>query len=118
MEDARRGYRRVVPSPLPVRVLEAGVIQRLVEAGVIVIAVGGGGIPVRVVEDGLTGVEAKSYLADGHFAPGSMGPKIEAAIHFLEHGGREVVITRPEKALKAVDGRAGTRILPDRGTMG
>ncbi|MBI4401539.1 MAG: carbamate kinase [Nitrospirae bacterium] len=162
MEDARRGYRRVVPSPLPVRVLEAGVIQRLVKEGVIVIAVGGGGIPVHVVEDGtlvgveavvdkdlassvlavalgvdrlldLTGVEhvklhfgspmersldsltvaeAKSYLAEGHFAPGSMGPKIEAAIHFLEHGGREVVITRPETALEAFEGKAGTHVFP------
>lgn len=61
----------------------------------------------------LTVAEAKTYLAEGHFAPGSMGPKIEAAIHFLEHGGREVVITRPELALEAFDGRGGTHLYPE-----
>jgi carbamate kinase len=63
----------------------------------------------------MTVAEAKGYLAAGHFPPGSMGPKIEAAIHFLERGGREVVITRPERALAALDRQAGTHIYPDRG---
>ncbi|MBI3603856.1 MAG: carbamate kinase [Nitrospirae bacterium] len=163
VEDAHRGYRRVVSSPLPLRIVEAEVIQRLVEEGVVVVAVGGGGIPVSVSEDGaLTGVEAvvdkdlassvlavelgmdlildltsveqvylnfgqpqaqplasltvteaKTYLAQGHFAPGSMGPKIESAIHFLEHGGRKVVVTEPAKAQAALAGKAGTHITPD-----
>lgn len=163
VEDAHRGYRRVVPSPRPIRILEAEAIRRLIEAGVVVIAAGGGGIPVHAAEDGtLTGVEAvvdkdlassclavelgvtrildltsvekvlldfgtrkerpldsltvkeaKTYLAAGHFAPGSMGPKIEAAIWFLEHGGRQVIVTRPEKALDALEGKTGTRLSPD-----
>lgn len=165
VEDAHRGYRRVVPSPLPLRIVEAEVIRRLVEEGVVVVAVGGGGIPVSVEEDGtLTGIEAvvdkdlassvlgvelgmdlildltsvervqlnfgtpqaqaldsltvaeaKTYLAQGHFAPGSMGPKIEAAIHFLEHGGREVIVTEPGKVQEALAGKAGTHVYPDGG---
>jgi carbamate kinase len=163
VEDAHRGYRRVVPSPRPIRILEAEAIRQLVEAGVVVIAAGGGGVPVYTEEDGrlvgveavvdkdlassclavalgaarildltsvervmldfgapterpldcLTVKEAKDYLAAGHFAPGSMGPKIEAAIDFLEQGGEEVIITGPEKALAALAGRAGTHIYPD-----
>lgn len=162
MEDAHRGYRRVVPSPVPLRVIEQEVIRQLFESGAIVIAAGGGGIPVALAEDGtLVGVEAvvdkdltssllatalradrlldltavervkldfgtprerdiermtldeaRRYLAEGHFAPGSMGPKIEAAIAFLERGGREVIITRPEVALAAYRGRTGTHIYP------
>jgi carbamate kinase len=162
VEDAQRGYRRVVPSPRPLRVLEQEVIQQLFEQGVIVIAAGGGGIPVCVSEDGsLVGVEAvidkdltssllatalradrwlnltatekvklhfgmahekeidtmsvsqaKHYLAEGHFTPGSMGPKIEAAIGFLERGGRAVIITLPEQARAALRGQTGTHILP------
>jgi carbamate kinase len=163
VEDAHRGYRRVVPSPRPIRILEADAIRRLIEAGAVVIAAGGGGVPVYAEEDGrLVGVEAvvdkdlassclavelgvnrildltavervmldfgtpkerpldaltvkdaKGYLAAGHFAPGSMGPKIEAAISFLEQGGKEVIITRPEKALAALAGQAGTHVYPD-----
>jgi len=163
MEDAHRGYRRVVPSPRPVRIVEQEVISALFESGVIVIAVGGGGIPVVLTEgemlagieavvdkdlassllatalgadrlldltavenvklyfgtpqeralERMTLTEARRYLAEGHFAPGSMGPKIEAAIAFLERGGREAIITRPEMAVAALQGRAGTHIYPD-----
>ncbi len=164
VEDAARGYRRVVPSPLPVEVVEIDAIQRCVNAGIIVIAAGGGGIPVVRREDGwfygleavidkdrasallarqlgaasfiistdvervalhyktsnqklldsLTVLEAKKYMAEGHFPPGSMGPKIEAAIDFLEHGGREVIITSPEKLFAALQRKAGTRITLER----
>ncbi len=160
VEDSGRGYRRVVPSPRPQRIVEAGVIKRLSGDGVIVIAAGGGGVPVLEDEDGtLRGVdavvdkdlstsvlavetgtelfinlteidsvylnfrrpgerpvremdveEARAYLKEGHFAPGSMGPKIEASIDFLEHGGKEVIITTPELLEQALQGRAGTRI--------
>jgi len=163
VEDSHRGYRRVVPSPMHCRVVEQEVIRQLFDAGVVVIAVGGGGIPVYVADDGtLLGVEAvidkdlassvlaaaigaeklldltavekaklnfgtpeerdidsmsvseaKKYLAEGHFAPGSMGPKIEAAIRFLESGGREVIITLPEKAIAALRGETGTHIYPN-----
>ena len=162
-EEAPHGFRRVVPSPEPIRIVETEAIQRLVGDGAIVIAVGGGGIPVNVETDGtlkgieavvdkdlassqlavtigverildLTSVEfaklhfnssseenlqtitvadAKKYLADGHFAPGSMQPKIEAGIYFLEHGGREFIITHTEKALDGFEGRTGTHMVPD-----
>jgi carbamate kinase len=154
------GFRRVVPSPRPVRVVESSVIKRLSDQGVIVIAAGGGGVPVVERADGtLKGVdavvdkdlttsllareagselfinltevdmvyegfgtpgargleelnveEARGYLERGEFPPGSMGPKIEAAVEFLEHGGKEVVITTPEKLDAALAGRAGTRL--------
>jgi carbamate kinase len=159
-EDSLRGFRRLVPSPRPLRVVEAGVIKRLSLSGVVVIAAGGGGVPV--VEDGdghLRGVdavidkdlatsvlareagaevfinltqvemvyldfgkptrkgidgmsvkEARGYLERGEFAPGSMGPKIEAAVEFLEGGGKEVFITTPEFVDEALEGRKGTRI--------
>jgi carbamate kinase len=159
-EDSLRGYRRLVPSPRPVRVVEAGVIKRLSLSGVVVIAAGGGGVPVTQDRDGhLKGVdavidkdlatsvlarevgaeffinltqvemvylgfgrptqrgiesmsikEARRYLEAGEFAPGSMGPKIEAAIEFLEGGGKEVIITTPELVDEALEGKAGTRI--------
>jgi carbamate kinase len=162
-EEAPHGFRRVVPSPEPIRIVETEAIQRLLEDGIIVIAVGGGGIPVSAETDGtlkgieavvdkdlassqlavtigverildLTSVEfaklhfnspseenlqtitvadAKKYLAEGHFAPGSMQPKIEAGIYFLEHGGREFIITHTEKALDGFEGRTGTHMVPD-----
>ena len=162
-EEPPHGFRRVVPSPEPIRIVETEVIQRLVGDGVIVIAVGGGGIPVSAETDGtlkgieavvdkdlassqlavtigvdcildLTSVEfaklhfnspseenlqtitvadAKKHLADGHFAPGSMQPKIEAGIYFVEHGGREFIITHTEKALDGFEGRTGTHMVPN-----
>jgi carbamate kinase len=161
MEDAGRGFRRVVPSPLPKEIIELDVIRLLVESGYTVIAAGGGGIPVIRNERGdLEGVEAvidkdlsssllarnigadtfiistavdavylnfgkedqrpirhatlpeiKQYLVEGHFKPGSMKPKIEAIIAFLEAGGQKAVITSPENLLKALNGEAGTTLI-------
>jgi carbamate kinase len=161
VEDAARGYRRVVPSPDPTDIVEQEVIRDLVNDGVLVVACGGGGIPV-VEEDGrLIGVEAvidkdrassllaselgvdifaistdadfvyldykkptqrpiREILADeierhfeaGQFPPGNMGPKIESALRFLQRGGKEVIITSYEYLFDAVQGRAGTHILP------
>lgn len=163
------GFRRVVPSPRPVRIVEAEVIKKLALSGVIVIAAGGGGVPVVegadlslsgidcVVDKDLatsalgrecgaekliiitdvdyvyldyasddrrpitqmTAAEARGFLKAGHFAPGSMRPKVEAAIEFLEGGGksaegdtREVLITSPENVERALGGEAGTSIVP------
>lgn len=161
VEDAGRGFRRVVPSPRPKRILEQEVIRRLVDQGTVVVAVGGGGIPVIEEGDGLivgseavidkdlatsllarelkadllvictavekvslnyrkpnekaidrmTLAEAKQYLKEGHFAPGSMKPKIEAVIEFLEAGGREALITDPDHLVAAIRGEAGTWIV-------
>lgn len=161
-EDAGRGFRRVVPSPKPIKIVNSRIIKQLVDQGVIVIAAGGGGIPVYIEIDGtyegvdgvidkdiasavlaidikadilaiLTAVdyvylnynkpeqkrlermtlsEAKKYLGEEHFPPGSMGPKIEAAIKFLEAGGREVIITSLENAKKAFFEDFGTKIMP------
>ena len=160
-EDAGRGFRRIVPSPIPREIIELDVIRLLVEKGYVVVAVGGGGIPVIRNEHGeIEGVEAvidkdlgssllgsklgadtfiistsidavyldfgkekqkalrratlpeiKRYLAEGHFKPGSMKPKIEAIIQFLEGGGKKAIITAPENLLKAVKGEAGTTIV-------
>ncbi|HHE55041.1 MAG TPA: carbamate kinase, partial [Caldithrix abyssi] len=162
-EDKGRGYRRVVPSPKPIGIVEKDIIKHLVDMGVVVIAAGGGGIPVYIDHnkhpgwlEGLDGVidkdlasavlgneigaeklliitgvdkvalnfgtpqqidldelsiaDAKKYLAEGQFPKGSMGPKIEAAINFIEGGGREVIITSIEKTGDAIHGKAGTRI--------
>jgi len=161
VEDAGRGWRRVVPSPAPIKIVERYSIQKLVENDFLVVAVGGGGIPVIQKENGdlegvsavidkdrasallagnlkadyliistaveqvyinfgkeneqalttITLAEAKQYCAEGHFAKGSMLPKIEAAVQFLENGGKEVIITTPEKLAEAVEGEAGTRIV-------
>jgi carbamate kinase len=155
-------YRRVVPSPVPLRIIEESSIRTLVEEGFIVIAAGGGGIPVVQDESGnLEGVEAvidkdltaerlataigadtlliltdveqaslrfgtpeeepipsarasevRTWLREGHFPAGSMGPKMEACARFVEDGGRFAIITSLEKALDGLEGSAGTRILP------
>jgi len=163
VEDAGRGWRRVVASPQPERIVEIGVIRQLIESGVIVICVGGGGIPVVADESGdLHGVaavidkdlasallanevdadlliistaveqvalrfgtpeqewvdsftlaEVKQYLAEGgHFAEGSMAPKMRAVVQFLEAGGKEALITNPVNIMKAMAGETGTRITP------
>lgn len=161
LEDAGRGFRRVVPSPIPREIIELDVVRLLVKGGYVVIAVGGGGIPVIRNERGdLEGVEAvidkdlassllatnleadtfiistavdavylnlgkenqksipratlremKQYLAEGHFKPGSMKPKIESIIQFLEGGGKKAIITSPENLLKSVRGESGTTIV-------
>jgi carbamate kinase len=163
MEDAGRGWRRVVASPQPKRIVEIDVIRQLMDAGVVVICVGGGGIPVVADEQGdLYGVaavidkdlasallaseinadlliistavekvalrfgtpeqewvdsftlaEVKQYLDDGgHFAEGSMAPKMRAVVQFLEAGGKEALITNPENLERALAGETGTRIVP------
>lgn len=162
VEDAGRGWRRVVPSPLPKKILELESVKLLLNAGVTVITVGGGGIPVVDKGDGtfegtaavidkdfassllaqeigaelfliatavekvainfgkpdqkwldkLTLEEAKAYLAEGiHFAKGSMAPKIEAIIWFLENGGKQALITNPENIGRALRGETGTWIV-------
>lgn len=160
VEDSGRGWRRVVPSPLPQRILDTAALNALLAAGVIPIACGGGGIPVVTNADGtltgvpavidkdmtsallaaeigaralvmLTGVErvaldfgkpgerridrmsateARKHFDDGQFPPGSMGPKITAALDYLARGGREALITSLERLDEALAGRAGTRI--------
>ena len=162
VEDAGRGWRRVVASPRPLEIIEEPAIEALLAKGIIVVAVGGGGIPVIRREDGsLEGVgavidkdwascllaknlgaekfilstavdrvalnfgkpdqreidrmtvrEARLYLEAGHFPPGSMKPKVEAAIDFLEHGGQEVIITQPHLLEAAFHGSAGTHVVP------
>jgi carbamate kinase len=161
MEDAGRGFRRVVPSPIPREIIELDLIKLLGQRDYIVIAAGGGGIPVILNEQGeLEGVEAvidkdlgssllaknlgadtfiistaidavylnfgernqeplrrvslpeiKQYLKEGHFKPGSMKPKIEAVIEFLEAGGEKAIITSPENLLTSVKGEKGTTII-------
>lgn len=165
-QDADRGWRRIVPSPLPIEVLEASTIRALIAAGQIVVAGGGGGVPVVREPDGtlrgvegvidkdfaaerlaalvgadtlllLTGVhrisldygtaaqrdlaemsleEARRHLADGHFPAGSMGPKVRAAIRFLEDGGQQAIVTAPEALAAALRGTDGTRIVGTRST--
>lgn len=163
VEESGRGFRRVVPSPRPLRIVETEQVRTLLNGGYVVLAAGGGGIPVaeespgtyRSLEavidkdlasarlalslglrrfavctgveqvavdfgtpdqrniDRMTASEARGHLADGQFPAGSMGPKVEAALEFLEGGGREVLITSPESLERAFDGETGTRIVPD-----
>ncbi len=163
VEDAGRGWRRVVASPLPKEVVELDAVKTLLNAGAVVITVGGGGIPVidvgnheyrgvaavidkdyassllarllkadlflisTAVEkvainfgkpnqkwlDKMTLEEAKAYLAEGtHFAKGSMAPKIQAIIWYLENGGKQALITSPENIGRALKGETGTWIVP------
>ncbi|WP_214078714.1 carbamate kinase [Mesotoga sp.] len=161
-EDAGRGFRRVVPSPIPLDVLEIEPIREMINDGTIVVAAGGGGIPVARDERGmikgveavidkdrasallaklidadalviLTGVdhayinfgkkdqrelkvvtveEGKMLIDAGHFAKGSMLPKIESAIEFASRTGKEAIITSLEKVDLALRGKSGTRIIP------
>ena len=161
-QDGERGWRRVVGSPQPLRILNAAPIKRLIEHGTIVIAAGGGGIPVYAEADGwLEGVDAvidkdrasavlardiharelfiltepeyvmlnygkpdaqrltrvslsevRKHHAAGQFPPGSMGPKIEAAMTFLESGGERVIICALSKFVESLDGKSGTVIVP------
>jgi carbamate kinase len=160
VEDAGRGYRRVVPSPIPKKIIEEPIIRQVVELGDVLICCGGGGIPVveekgnlvgiegvidkdfatsllaRRIQadlmiistgvekvavqfkkpgqrflDRMTAAEAKKYHEAGEFPPGSMGPKILAAIEFIEETGKDVIITLPETMMEAVKGKAGTRIV-------
>ncbi|MDL0135354.1 carbamate kinase (plasmid) [Halobacterium sp. MBLA0001] len=159
--DGNVGYRRVVPSPKPVDIVEAEHIKTLVETGKPAISSGGGGVPVVEDGDSLTGVaavidkdraaqslatdigadeflvltdvdavyrnfgtedeeelseltteEAADMLAAGEFGEGSMAPKVEACIEFVESGGDRAIITKPETATEALDGAAGTTVVP------
>lgn len=163
VEDAGRGWRRVVASPLPKEIVELETVETLLERGIITITVGGGGIPVIDPGDGnyegvaavidkdyassllaqkvnadlfvistavekvalnfgkpdekwldkMTLAEAKAYLAEGiHFAKGSMAPKIQAIIWYLENGGKQALITNPENIGRALNGETGTWIVP------
>ncbi len=160
VEDAGRGWRRVVPSPKPKQIIELEAIRILVKAGVIPIAVGGGGVPVCERNGALCGIEAvidkdrassllatllgadlllistgvpaveidykkpsartlrratrdqlRGHLAAGQFPAGSMGPKIEAALEYVERGGARAIITAPELMVEAIAGEAGTEIV-------
>lgn len=161
MEDAGRGYRRIVASPKPAEIIEIDTVKDLLNAGEVVIASGGGGIPVirqgnhlkgvgavidkdfascllaqqlnadfliilTAVEkvalrfgtpeetwlDDITVDEAKQYMEEGHFAPGSMLPKVQAGVEFAESGeGRTALITLLQKAKDGVNGATGTRII-------
>lgn len=160
VEDSGRGYRRVVPSPRPLDIVEQSVVKTLTDNGTIVITVGGGGIPVIEDNGGLKGVEAvidkdyassllanqieadflviltgvpqvainfgkpnqeflskmsldeaKKHFEEGQFPKGSMGPKIEAGIEYLDRGGKKVIITSLELLKDAIEGKAGTMII-------
>ena len=152
-----KGWRRVVPSPKPIRIVQSREIKKLIQENFIVISCGGGGVPViqegkhfqgveAVIDkdlasaklgeqvnadiliiatdvekvalnygridykylDRLSTADAKEYMKQGHFPPGSMGPKIQAVINFLEAGGEQAIITSIEKIKEALEGKSGT----------
>lgn len=164
IDDAGRGFRRMIASPIPLEIVEADAIKTLAKNGFVVVAVGGGGIPVirndegdlvgappsvidkdrgtallavdikadlfvittavekvalnynkpdEVWLDRLTVSEAKKYLAEGHFAPGSMKPKIEAILFYFENGGKQALITDPKNLPRALAGETGTWVTLD-----
>ena len=163
VEDAGRGWRRVVASPKPKKIIEISAIKTMLDNGICAITVGGGGIPVvedenedlfgvpsvidkdyacallaqdinaelflisTAVEkvylnfntpeqksiDVMTASEARQYIAEGHFAKGSMLPKIEAILWYLDAGGKQAIITNPENIAAALRGETGTRVVPD-----
>lgn len=163
VEDAARGWRRVVASPEPIEIVELEIIKKIIELNIIAIALGGGGIPVIRREDGtLVGSEAvidkdrssallanglnvdlfiistdadrvylnykktnqkgldlvslneiKEYYDQGHFPPGNMGPKVEAVMRYLSNGGKKAIITTFEYITDAIEGKAGTTIIPN-----
>ena len=164
IEDAGRGYRRVVPSPDPKIIAERNAIRALVDAGFIVVACGGGGIPVIEEASLAVGVEAvidkdlggqklatligahiliiltdvdnaylnygtpdqerideitsgklRNYLNQGHFKEGSMAPKVEAAIRFVESGGERTIISKLGKLVEALEGKTGTQVVAPKG---
>jgi carbamate kinase len=162
VEDAGRGWRRVVASPIPQRIVEAEAINALIKSGFTVVGVGGGGIPVIENEKGelvgveavidkdfgssllanminadlfiistavekvainfnkpnqqwldkMTAAEARKYIEEGHFAKGSMLPKIQAILKYLDAGGKKALITNPENIGRALKGETGTWIVP------
>ncbi len=161
VEDAARGYRRVVASPEPKEVMELDVIRKVIDLGVITIALGGGGIPITIENGEIVGCEAvidkdrssallakdldvdlflistdtdrvylnfkspeqkgidkatvaemEQWAKEGHFAPGSMGPKVESVINYLKNGGERAIITSYEYLEDALEGKAGTLIVP------
>ncbi len=162
-EDAGRGWRLVVPSPIPSHICDISLVEALMSRGTVVIAGGGGGVPVvrgargvrhgieAVVDKDLTSAlmanildlevmmilttvskvainfgkpdqreldritltEAKRYHSEGHFLEGSMGPKVDAAIRFIEGGGKRAIIAGLEEAMSAIKGDTGTHIIPD-----
>jgi len=162
VEDAGRGYRRVVASPQPMEIIELDAISQLVSHDFVVICAGGGGIPVvrnqhgnlrgvnavidkdrgtallanglkadlfiisTAVEkvslnfgkpdqkdlDSMTLAEAKRYMEEGQFAPGSMFPKIEAIVKYIENGGPKALVTNPDNITRALAGETGTVIVP------
>ena len=161
VEDAGRGWRRVVASPIPTKIVEEKTLKRLVEAGVLVVSTGGGGIPVVADEKGChkgvaavidkdfgsallaaaidadlfmistavprvclnfnkpdqkelevcTVEEIKKYDEEGHFAKGSMAPKINAVLNYMKWGGKEAIITCPDQIVPALNGESGTKIV-------
>jgi len=162
IEDGKAGWRRVVPSPRPLKIVQRHMIRHSANEGNIVIAAGGGGIPIMVDKDGrYMGVEAvidkdltssmlaseikadtliilmeepqvyvnfgrpsqrplervnvsqiTDHLAEGHFPPGNIGPKVNAAIQFVQRGGSRAIITSADHLAAALDGQAGTTITP------